>query len=87
MFYSKKISGLVRVSMNVDEGVETTVSSLKPNPKKPKKKTLPDRKRLRSLRPRLSASSNSSNERIQSLRPRLSSSSNSTSAEMAYAIG
>ena len=87
MFYSKKISGLVDGgSMNVDEGVET-VSSLKPNPKKPKKKTLPDRKRLRSLRPRLSASSNSSNERIQSLRPRLSSSSNSTSAEMAYAIG
>ena len=32
MFYSKKISGLVRVSMNVDEGVETTVSSLKPSP-------------------------------------------------------
>ena len=54
---------------------------------KPKKKTLQDRKRLKSLRPRLSASSNSSNERIQSLRPRLSSSSNSTSAEMAYAIG
>ena len=87
MFYSKKNSGLVGVSMNVDEGVETTVSSLKPNPKKPKKKSLPDRKRLRSLRPRLSASSNSSNERIQSLRPRLSSSSNSTSAEVAYAIG
>ena len=39
MFYSKKISGLVGVSMNVDEGVETTVSPddiLKPNPKKPK---------------------------------------------------
>ena len=53
MFYSKKISGLVDGgSMNVDEGVETTVSSLKPNPKKPKKKTLPDRKRMRSLRPR-----------------------------------
>ena len=46
MFYFKKNSGLVGVSMNVDEGVETTVSSLKPNPKKPKKKTLPDRKRM-----------------------------------------
>ena len=88
MFYSKKNSGLVGVSMNVDEGVETTVSSLKPNPKKPKKKTLPDRKRMRSLRPRLSSSSNSSsNERMRSLRPRLSSSSNSSSNELAYTIG
>ena len=33
MFYSTKISGFVDGgSMNVDEGVETTVSSLKPSP-------------------------------------------------------
>ena len=67
MFYSKKISGLVDGgSMNVDEGVETTVSSLKPNPKKPKNQTLRDRERMRSLRPRLSSSSNSSSNELAS---------------------
>ena len=66
MFYSKKNSGLVGVSMNVDEGVETTVSSLKPNPKKPKIQTLRDWECMRSLRPRLSSSSNSSSNELAS---------------------
>ena len=67
MFYSKKISGLVGVSMNVDEGVETTVSPddiLKPNPKKPKIKTLRDMERMRTLRPRLSSSEDSSSNEL-----------------------
>ena len=67
MFYSKKISGLVGVSMNVDEAVETTVSPddiLKPNPKKPKIKTLRDMERMRTLRPRLSSSEDSSSNEL-----------------------
>ena len=67
MFYSKKKCGFVGVSMNVDEAVKTTVSPddiLKPNPKKPKIKTLRDMERMRTLRPRLSSSEDSSSNEV-----------------------
>ena len=67
MFYSKKISGLVGVSINLDEAVETPASPddiLTPNPKKPKIKTLRDMERLRSLRPRQSSSEDSSSNEL-----------------------
>ena len=86
MFYSKKNSGLVGVSINLDEAVETPSSPVGPTTRAKSSSSNPDdlithNPRKRKLR------THGSVEHLRSLRPRQSSSEDSSSNEVATTIG